>query len=403
MNDTVVKVESVSKKYCRTIKHTMLYGATDLTRSFLGLNQHTERLRNGEFWAVDDLSFELKRGECLGFVGPNGSGKSTLLKMLSGIFMPDKGKIEIQGRVGALIEVGAGFHPMLTGRENIYINGSILGLSKKEIDRKFDDIVDFAEIGEFIDAPVKHYSSGMYVRLGFAIAAQMEPNVMLIDEVLAVGDVGFRAKCFNAISRISKNAAIVLVSHAMPQVARVCNSICVMNHGKTVYHGNDVPKGIEHYYSIFENQKGIVTGNGKAIIHKIEFESKGKKDIECINYYDDLIVHLYITVSPEIENPVVTISFLSRELQFVAQCNSSFNDILIRNTGEPFQVMIKIPAINFNPGVYFMSAGVLDERQATILAQHYAIKGLKVQGNFAGLAPVQFVGEWHIKQKNNLV
>ncbi|MCK4325438.1 ABC transporter ATP-binding protein, partial [bacterium] len=185
MNDIAIKVEHVSKKFCKRLRHTMLYGTVDIARSTLGLLPHSGQLRVGEFWAVDDVSFELKRGETLGIIGPNGAGKTTVLKMLNGIFMPDKGKIIIKGRVGALIEVGAGFHPMLTGRENIYINGTILGMSKREIDKKFDDIVNFADIGDFIDSPVKHYSSGMYVRLGFAIAIHCEPDILLVDEVLA--------------------------------------------------------------------------------------------------------------------------------------------------------------------------------------------------------------------------
>jgi lipopolysaccharide transport system ATP-binding protein len=399
MNDTVIKVENVSKKYCRFIKHTMLYGSSDLGRSFFGLNQKTDRLRKGEFWAVDDVSFEVKRGETLGIIGPNGSGKSTILKMLNGIFMPDKGRIEIKGRVGALIEVGAGFHPMLTGKENIYVNGAILGMSKKEIDKKFDEIVNFAELWEFIDSPVKHYSSGMLVRLGFSVAAHCEPDVMLIDEVLAVGDIGFRAKCFNAIGRIAKNAAIVLVSHSMPQVARVCSDIIVLNHGKATYTGEDVPKGINHYYSHFKATESIVTGSGRATIHKVELESKGEKDIKQINYLDDLTVHLYVTVDPEIKCPIVFISFLSQELQIIAQCSSLYNKVKLQNVGEPMHITVKFPAVNFNPGVYFLSASVLDETQREVLVYYYAIKELKVLGEFVSFAPIQLVGKWDVKQQ----
>jgi len=199
-DDVVVKVEHVSKKYCKSLKRSMFYGVHDIGRNMVGLSAHSERLRDGEFWAVDDVSFELKKGETLGIIGPNGSGKTTLLKMLNGIFWPDKGKITVRGRVGALIAVGAGFHPLLTGRENININGAILGMSKKEINEKFDDIVEFADIGDFIDYPVKFYSSGMYVRLGFAVAVHCKPDILLVDEVLAVGDLGYTFKCYRKIS-----------------------------------------------------------------------------------------------------------------------------------------------------------------------------------------------------------
>src|SRR5690606_6950020 len=204
-------------------------------------------LRKQEFWAVKGVNFTLKRGECLGLVGHNGAGKSTLLKMLSGLIKPDDGVISIKGRVGALIELGAGFNPVLTGRENVYVNGQILGFGRKDIDQKFDAIVEFAEIEEFIDMPVRNYSSGMKVRLGFAVAAQMEPDVLIIDEVLAVGDVGFRAKCLNTINEISRQAAVIFVSHTMPQVARISTKGLLMHKGQTQYYGNDIAKLIELY------------------------------------------------------------------------------------------------------------------------------------------------------------
>src|SRR3990172_12411362 len=158
-NDVVINVENVSKKFCRSLKKSMAYGVTDIAKNMIGLSSHSERLRDDEFWAVENVSFEIKKGDSLGLIGPNGSGKTTLLKMLNGIFWPDKGKITIKGKVGALIEVGAGFHPLLTGRENVYLNAAILGMTKAEVNAKFDDIVEFAELGDFIDAPVKSYSS----------------------------------------------------------------------------------------------------------------------------------------------------------------------------------------------------------------------------------------------------
>lgn len=164
--DVVIRLNKVSKKYCRSLKKSMIYGMMDIGKNLCGLSSNSERLRLDEFWAMKDISFEVNKGESLGLVGPNGSGKTTLLKMLNGIFWPDTGKISIKGRMGALISVGAGFHPLLTGKENIYINGAILGMSKLEITRKFDEIVAFADIGDFLNSPVKHYSSGMFVRLG---------------------------------------------------------------------------------------------------------------------------------------------------------------------------------------------------------------------------------------------
>jgi len=218
-----------------------------------------EGLRPGEFWAVKDVSFELRRGECLGLIGHNGAGKTTLLKMLNGLIKPDRGTITMRGRVGALIALGAGFNPILTGRENIYINGSVLGLTKKEIDAKIDEIIDFAEIREFIDMPVQSYSSGMSVRLGFAIAGNLEPDILILDEVLAVGDVSFRSKCYHLVSKILSKTAVIFVSHNINHINNICNRCIYLNRG-SIKEKNSVELSIEKYVEdakIFYNQSGI--------------------------------------------------------------------------------------------------------------------------------------------------
>ncbi len=397
MSDLLIKAEGVSKKFCKSLNRLMLYGVQDVARTMLGMSSKTDELRAGEFWANDNISFELRRGECVGLIGPNGSGKSTLLKILNGIISPDKGRVEIKGRVGALIEIGAGFHPMLTGRENIYINGSILGFSKKDIDKKFDEIVEFAELEEFIDTPVKLYSSGMRVRLGFAIAAQMEPDVMLIDEVLAVGDVGFRAKCFNAIYDIMRKSGVILVSHSMPQVSRVCSDIMVMNHGKCKFQGKDVPKGIDFYYSHFETEEAIVAGSGRAVIREVEFESNGKKGITKINYLDELSIHIHSTIDQEVKYPNISVVFLTQELQNIVQCNSLFNGSKICNSGKEMHIVLRLGKINFNPGVYSLSIAVTEEQCGEVLAKYFNVKRLHVLGQFVGYAPIQLAAEWTVE------
>lgn len=253
-DEVLIQVDHVSKKFCQRFRKSLYYGMQDLALELIG-SKEEHKLRSGEFWSVSDVSFNLKRGECLGLIGPNGSGKSTLLKMINGLIKPDRGRIEVRGRVGALIELGAGFNPILTGRENIYANGTILGLTIAEIDSKLDAIIEFAEIEEFIDTPIQNYSSGMKVRLGFAVAAHMEPDVLIIDEVLAVGDVGFRAKCFNAIYQMIKKAAVVMVTHQLPQVSRVCSDIIVLNQGKCEFQGKDVAKGIDIFTLILKEKK----------------------------------------------------------------------------------------------------------------------------------------------------
>ena len=246
--DGLVRVAGVSKKFCRTLRRSLWYGLKDTAAELMG-QSGSDTLRADEFWALDNVSFELARGECLGVIGRNGAGKTTLLKMLSGLTKPDKGRIELRGRTGALIALGAGFNPILTGRENIYVNGAVLGLTRKEIDHKFDEIVDFAEIKPFIDTPVQNYSAGMQVRLGFAVATAIRPDVLLLDEVLAVGDVAFRAKCYDRLAHIRDQAAFVLVSHDTDQIARVCSKVLVLDVGRQCHLG-EVGDGIRAYQEL---------------------------------------------------------------------------------------------------------------------------------------------------------
>jgi lipopolysaccharide transport system ATP-binding protein len=238
--DILLSAEDVSKKFCRSLKRSLWYGVQDIAAEVSPFTRRHPKsgsysgLRPDEFWAVEHVSFELRRGECLGLVGRNGAGKTTLLKMLNGLIRPDGGRISIRGRLGALIALGAGFNPILTGRENIYVNASVLGLSRSEIDGKVDEIIDFAEIGDFIDTPVQNYSSGMQVRLGFAVATALEPDVLLLDEVLAVGDTAFRAKCFQRIGTILDRAAVIFVSHDAVQVSRICDRCLYLKGGEMV-------------------------------------------------------------------------------------------------------------------------------------------------------------------------
>lgn len=395
-DEILIKVENVSKKYCRDLKRSLWYGLQDIASEVLAGRRHNAELRPDEFWSVDNVSFELRRGECLGLIGPNGAGKSTLLKMLNGLLKPDRGRIELRGRVGALIELSAGFNPILTGRENIYSRGAILGFTKAEIDRKLDAIIEFSELKEFIDTPVINYSSGMRVRLGFAVAAQMEPDVLLLDEVLAVGDVGFRAKCFNAIYKMIKNAAVILVTHTMPQVSRVCSDIMVMNHGKCEFQGKDVPKGIDLFYTFFKGEESSFSGSGRAVVHQIELESNDKKDIESINYLDELSIHIDATIDTTVKSPTIAVAIMSQELQHVAQCISSFNGVEIANTGERMKVVLNLGKLNFNPGIYSIAITINSENLGEVLCRYDNIKKFRVVGQQYGYAPVLIEGEWKV-------
>ena len=252
-NDVVLSVEGVSKKFCRDLKRSLFYGMQDIASDLTGMRQKSARLRNKEFWALDNVSFQLKKGESLGLVGKNGSGKSTLLRIIAGLIKPDLGTVKVTGRVAPLIALGAGFNPILTGKENIYANMSILGLSTKEIDERFEDVVEFAEIGDAIDAPVQTYSSGMAARLGFASAIHTEPDILLIDEVLAVGDIRFRNKCYRKLQNLlNKNTSFVLVSHQASAILTACNSAVYLSQGKLITSGSTYSVMNRYEQDLFE-------------------------------------------------------------------------------------------------------------------------------------------------------
>lgn len=265
MTDIAITVENLSKRYRIGLKEqrheTLASALTDVVtapiRNFRRLRQLTH-FQDGEedvIWALKDVSFEVKRGEVVGIIGRNGAGKSTLLKILAGITEPTSGRAIIRGRVGSLLEVGTGMHPELTGRENIYLAGTILGMKKAEIDRKFEEIVEFAEIGKFIDTPIKRYSSGMKVRLGFAIAAHLEPEILLVDEVLAVGDAAFQKKCLGKMDDVAREGRTVLfVSHNMGAIRRLCNR-AVWIHNGSIQKVGDTHTVIGNYESYMLHQR----------------------------------------------------------------------------------------------------------------------------------------------------
>jgi len=401
-DDVLIKAENVSKKFCRSLKRSMLYGVKDISRDLLHLRNTTDILRKDEFWAVDDVSFEVKRGECLGIIGRNGAGKSTLLKMLNGIILPDKGKITINGKVGALIEVGAGFHPMLTGRENIYVNGAILGMSKREIDKKFDEIVVFAELEESIDMPVKHYSSGMYVRLGFAIAAQMELDVLLIDEVLAVGDISFILKCFNRMDRLLTNTALIFISHNMSQVSRISNQILFMKSGKEMFLGNNVMDGINTYYASLKNETGNFIGSGLAKLLSIKLASDQRQstanEILTISYGSELTILLEIEIDKSINKPHLYFAFHDKEQRSFAEIYSSNNSFDIENSSGQINLDVVIPYINFSQGVYSITVALSTHKSGQVLFRHQSAIYFQVINGVHGWTPVQISPQW--KQKD---
>ncbi|MBW4668547.1 MAG: ATP-binding cassette domain-containing protein [Cyanomargarita calcarea GSE-NOS-MK-12-04C] len=295
MSDTVIRVENLAKKYVLGHKQesnkTFREAITNAGQSLVSaLNPRTKKeaeQSRDEFWALKDVSFEIKQGEKLGIIGHNGAGKSTLLKVISRIVEPTKGSIRIKGRVASLLEVGTGFHPELTGRENVFLNGAILGMSKAEIKRKFDEIVAFAEVEKFLDTPVKRYSSGMYVRLAFAVAAHLEPEILIIDEVLAVGDAQFQKKCLGKMEQISGEGRTVLfVSHHMGTISTLCDRVIYLSKGQ-VHSIGLTEKIVKLYYS-------EMLTNKSQDLQKLRLSGFGKKirflDIKLLSSQDGTLM-----------------------------------------------------------------------------------------------------------------
>lgn len=352
--ETLIEVKNISKKFCLDLKTSLRYGLMDSVKAILPFEEKGEKeLRKKEFWAVKEVSFSLKRGECIGLIGHNGAGKSTLLKMINGLIQPDAGEIIMKGKVGALIELGAGFNPILTGRENIYNNAAVLGFTKKEIDEKMDAIIAFSEIEEFLDSPVQNYSSGMKVRLGFAVAAHLEPDILIVDEVLAVGDLGFVLKCFQTIDNILPNTAMVFVSHSMPMVARICSQIILLDKGIIKFQGYDVSKGIEMYYSKFsDNLENLVFDNGSIIVREIKEDSF--KTAKQILEKGDLSFQLEVEFLKEFKKfPLVYVEIKDKEQRPIAGV-----EILPENfTGQKNILKINLLELRLTKGLYSADIG----------------------------------------------
>ncbi|HDY67943.1 hypothetical protein LCGC14_2099930 [marine sediment metagenome] len=418
MNDEIaVRVEHVSKKYCKSLKRSMLYGVKDIGRNLLGMSSHSENLRKDEFWAVNDVSFEVKKGETLGIIGPNGSGKTTLLKLLNGIFWPDKGKITVKGKAGALIEVGAGFHPLLTGRENVYTNAAILGMTKKEVDEKFDDIVEFADIGDFVDVPVKFYSSGMFVRLGFSVAVHCEPDILLVDEVLAVGDSVFQARCYRKMNEIKRreNLAIAIVSHSLLTVGKFCDKGIFLNNGTIKSHG-EIHKIIRDYQSmvnqLLNKQKSvarIIPGmpycTKEVEITNVKYLDRNSKEQKEFSPGDTLGIMVEYKANQIIPNPVFQISLLNRDGAHISVFGTHIDRIRTKSIQGKGAIECWIDNLPLLLNKYYVTAAIYDETHnitfdywnGAICEQFFLVLPNRISEKMAEYTPIcQLYPRWRV-------
>jgi ABC-type polysaccharide/polyol phosphate transport system ATPase subunit len=373
MNAIEIKILSKKFKLYRDREHNLKYVLLNL------LKGKRSRLVS-EFWALKDINMCIEKGKTIGFVGRNGSGKSTLLKLISKILYPDGGTIETNGKISTLIELGSGFHPDLTGRENVYINASILGFSRSEVNEKFKDIVAFSGLEEFIDNPVKTYSSGMYVRLGFSVAININPDILLVDEVLAVGDETFQKKCLKKIFEFKKEGkTIIFVSHDLQTIEQLCDRVFLLHNGRLVKEGKPIEVISEyHRLLIGTSQLNVMEGgqwqgngnnqlNGKnrwgskeVEITDVLFLDKTEKEVEFIKTGEPLLIRIYYKAQTKIENPVFGIAVYSDTGVHITGPNTRKQHVSINSIEGQGYVEYKMKRVPLLPGTYYFSTAIYD-------------------------------------------
>ena len=382
MSDTVIRVENLGKKYVLghqkqesyiTLRDAIANRARSLTRKIKTppFGKSAPNLAHEDFSALKDVSFEIEQGDRVGIIGRNGAGKSTLLKILSRITEPTTGQISIKGRVASLLEVGTGFHPELTGRENIYLNGAILGMTKVEIKRKFDEIVAFAEVEKFLDTPVKRYSSGMYVRLAFAVAAHLEPEILIVDEVLAVGDIQFQKKCLGKMQDVSKSQGrtVLFVSHNMEAIQRLCSRCLMLERGQLVAHG-DTASTIQRYISnnLYQTSPNkwinvsdaIRTGTGEARFVEVQYSSLNESVV--FQPYSSGALELLLAIDSDLSKSVGSLAVVIYNKSGTKLVNAdtlSIGKNIALQKGRNI-VRLRIKQLHLNPDIYVLGFWLAD-------------------------------------------
>jgi ABC-2 type transport system ATP-binding protein len=368
MSEIAISVENVWKNF-RLYHERNRYLKAAILRG--------RRARYEEFWALEDVSFEVKHGATLGIIGANGSGKSTMLKCLAGILYPNKGSVTVSGRLAALLELGAGFHHELSGRENIFLNGAILGMSRRDLEKRYDDIVSFAGLEKFIDTPVKNFSSGMTVRLGFSIAAHVEPEILLIDEVLSVGDQSFQRRSMEKIEEFRRDGrTIIFVSHGMSQVEQLCNEIVWLDKGKLRKYGR-APEVIAEYLGdsyeanvIPQPDSGRRWGNGKAAITSVRVLNANQELVEQVNSLSFVRVEISYDALTLIEDLVVFVKITTLNGTEVWATSTRNNGSVIPHVRGPGLISLDVESLPLLEGSYFLTVALRNNRE-TVEFDHW--------------------------------
>lgn len=398
-SEIAISVENLSKSYLighqnERLPYTTL--RTSIEQATRGtINKFWRAVSSGqliqgdeieEFWALKDISFEIKQGDVTGIIGRNGAGKSTLLKTLCRITEPSKGSIRLRGRVASLLEVGTGFHPELTGRENIFLNGAILGMTRKEIRRKFDQIVEFSEVEKFLDTPVKRYSSGMYVRLAFAVASHLEPDILIVDEVLAVGDMDFQRKCLGRMNDVSREGRTVLfVSHNLPMISSLCNQCILLDGGKLVAHGQTADVlPIYHGASFKQPERSNIKVStdlkaAKIVLSSARVTNRNCETTDKFSIFEDIYLRLTYLVREDVDESVIPFfHVLDAEGNYVfLTFPQDWSSQAGKQAGK-YEAVCHIPAHLLNDGAYSVSVQVNTVANGHTLQffEHHALRFL---------------------------
>lgn len=389
MSEGRIQVANLSKAFARGEKLDSLYSV--VARRFARPFRRESLAADQRFWALEDISLEVRGGECLGVIGHNGAGKSTLLKLLAGIMRPDRGWLTVNGRVSALIEVGAGFHPSLTGRENVYLNASILGISQRRAEQLFDSIVDFAEVRDHIDAPIKHFSSGMFARLGFSIAVHAEPDVLLVDEVLSVGDRQFRARCIERMQGfLDRGVAIVFVSHDLETVQRFCGNTLVLSGGRSLFLG-DSATALKLYHRSTSSACLLTDESGGALVEvkNVLIRAGADSTSDFVSPGQTVTLEYDVISRVRIEEPSFGLSLVrSRDRLTVYESSSTRLgcDCAPIEAGESRHISCQFTA-NATPGDYAVGIHVRERNALRYLFEDVDLARLEIRGEPAGEGP----------------
>jgi lipopolysaccharide transport system ATP-binding protein len=399
MTNIAIKVENLSKSFLlghnkinpepyTSLRDVISKNAKNMVRKTSDMLQGKVVIQGDEieeFWALKDINFEIKHGQRVGIIGSNGAGKSTLLKILSRITEPTTGRVKINGRVASLLEVGTGFHPELSGRENIFLNGAILGMSRRDIQRKFDEIVEFAEVERFLDTPVKRYSSGMYVRLAFAVAAHLEPEILVVDEVLAVGDAKFQKKCLGKMKSVSRDGrTVIFVSHDMSAVINLCNSGILLNSGAVKFIGT-AAETVNNYFSVveqlphieFNNFSGNRRGNRSFVkIDSLSISDKTGRPITVLGMGESFVVFLKLNFSIVKKDSIFGVILRNSSGQLIHDFRSSFDGFYPEFNLGLNTIKVTIPSLKVYPGEYTIGAWV--QERVGIPSDDYISEALRI-------------------------